>query len=121
MYERLLTSGLLRHEERETILKSLSYHTMIAKFPTAWSHPNFLTVCLNSRQPKCLSTWPKVNLPTNFFKIFKFSGPSLPIMTSFTLQPHFLSGIYYDNCDCHILCARAQNCTQCYAPELRAE
>ena len=31
-----------------------------------------------------------------FFKIFKFSGHSLPGMTSFTLQPHFLSGIYYD-------------------------
>ena len=42
-----------------------------------------------------------------FFKIFKFSGTSLPGMTSFTLQPHFLSGVYYDNCDCHILCVRA--------------
>ena len=27
-----------------------------------------------------------------FFKILKFSGPSLPGMTSSTLQPHFLSG-----------------------------
>ena len=40
-----------------------------------------------------------------FFKILKFSGPSLPGMTSSTLQSFFLSGVYYDNGDCHILCA----------------
>ena len=56
----------------------------------------------------------KLNGPTStpnwlFFKILKFSGPSLPSMTSFTLQPYFLSGVYYDNADCHILCTR---CTQ---------
>ena len=38
---------------------------------------------------------------------FKFSGPSLLDMTSFTLQPHFLSEVYYDNGNCHTLCARA--------------
>ena len=42
-----------------------------------------------------------------FFKILKFSGPSFPYMTSSTLQPHSLSGVNYDNGDCHILCARA--------------
>ena len=42
-----------------------------------------------------------------FFKILKFSGPSLPGMTSSIFQPHFLSGVYYDNGDCHILIARA--------------
>ena len=42
-----------------------------------------------------------------FFKIFKFSGPSLPGMTSFTLQLISYLGFYYDNCDCYILCARA--------------
>ena len=41
-----------------------------------------------------------------FFKILKFLGPSLLGMTSSTLQPHFLSGVYYDNGDCHILCVR---------------
>ena len=35
------------------------------------------------------------------------SGLSLPGMTSFTLKPHFLSGVYYDNVDCHMFCARA--------------
>ena len=48
----------------------------------------------------------------SFFLIFKFSGLSFPGMTSSTLQPHFLSKVYYDNCNCHI---------QCYATELRAE
>ena len=38
-----------------------------------------------------------------FFKILKFSWPSLLGMTSSTLQPHILSGVYYDNSDCHIL------------------
>ena len=56
------------------------------------------SVCLHD--PKSTTNW-------LFFKIFKFSRPSLPSMTSFTLQSHFLSGIYYDNCDCHIICARA--------------
>ena len=42
-----------------------------------------------------------------FFKILKFSGLSLPGMTSSTLQPISYSGVYYDNGDCQILCARA--------------
>ena len=57
-----------------------------------------LTVCSHSS---------KSTLNWLFFKIFKFPGPCLPGMTSFTLQLHFLSGVYYDNCDCHILCAQA--------------
>ena len=57
------------------------------------------TVCLHD--PKSTPKW-------LLFQIFKFSGPSLPGMTSFTLQPFFLSGVYYDNFDCYILCARAK-------------
>ena len=83
---------------------SFSPSRLDPNFSTSWSDPNFN--CLNGRQPNCLSTWPKVNSQL-FFKIFKFLGPSLPGMTSFTLQPHFLSGVYYDNCDCHIFCAQA--------------
>ena len=56
------------------------------------------TVCLH--RPKSTPNW-------LFFKIFKFSGSSYLGMMSFTLQPHFLSGVYYDNFDCHILCAWA--------------
>ena len=42
-----------------------------------------------------------------FSKILQILSPSLPGMTSSTLQSRFLSGAYYDNGDCHILCARA--------------
>ena len=47
-----------------------------------------------------------------FFKILKFSGPSFPGMMSSTLQPHFLYCVFFDNGDCYIFCAPAQNCTQ---------
>ena len=33
----------------------------------------------------------------SFFKIFQIISPSLLGMTSSTLQPHFLFGVYYDN------------------------
>ena len=73
-------------------------------FSPSWSDPNFN--CLPLRQTTQQSgNIVQSQLPTLFFKIFKFSGPSLLGITSFTLQPHFLSGIYYDNYDCHILCA----------------
>ena len=54
-----------------------------------------------------LPPWSNLNFQLTLFKILRFSGPSLPGMTSSTLQSHFLSGVYYDNGDCHILCARA--------------
>ena len=47
------------------------------------------------------------NSTESFSKILQILGPSLPGMTSFTLQPHFLSGFYYDNGDCHIHRVRA--------------
>ena len=47
------------------------------------------TLCLNGRN-STLSPWS--NLNWFFFKILKFSGPSLPSIMSSTLQPHFLSG-----------------------------
>ena len=56
---------------------------------------------------------PKSTTNSRLFQNPQIPSPSLPGMTSLTLQPYFLSGVYYDNCDCHILCARVQNCTQC--------
>ena len=101
----LLISGFgpWRHEERDTILKSLL--TILC-----WPHPNtrhilwFLrsqyistsrdlknsTACLNGRKLNYNSQWQ--NLNWCLFKILKFSGLSLLGMTSSTLQPHFLSG-----------------------------
>ena len=79
--------------------------------------------CLPLRQITPVSVYMAQSQPSNwlFFKIFKFSGPSLPGMTSFTHQTYFLSEVYYVNCDYQILCAWAQNCTHSYAPELRAQ
>ena len=42
---------------------------------------------------------------TCVFQNTQILSPLLPGMTSFILQSHLLSGVYYDNCDCHILCA----------------
>ena len=124
----LLTSDFGSSTRGETqFLKVFRNHTMLTtpqnvqhiswsnlNFSTPWSDPTShhhgrtptSTVCLNGRELNCLPTWSKVNSRL-FFKIFKFSEPLLPGMTSFTLQLHFLFGVYYDNCDCHILCARA--------------
>ena len=63
-------------------------------FSTPWSDPNFST------------PWSELSC-RDFFKIFQNLIPSPLGMTSSTLQPHFLSGVYYDNSDGHILCARA--------------
>ena len=65
-----------------------------------------ISVIRDSKNPTTSST-AQIQLSTLFFKILKFSGPIVPGMKSFTLQSHFLSGVYYDNDDCHILCARA--------------
>ena len=55
---------------------------------------------------------PKSNSQLSF-KILRFSGPSLQGMTSSALQPHYLSGVYYDNGNYHIFCVLND-----YAPEL---
>ena len=65
------------------------------------------TLCPSGRNSIVCLHGPISTLNWLFFKILKFSGPSLPGMTLSTLQPHFLSGVYYDNGDCHILYARA--------------
>ena len=61
-YERLLTSGLSSTRgERETILKSLSYHTMLTKLPTAWSDPNF-SASWSDPNFNCLPKWQTTRL-----------------------------------------------------------
>ena len=76
-------------------------------FSPSWSDHNFN--CLPLRQITQLSAYMvQIQLSTDvFFKIPQFLSPSLPGMTPFSLQPHFLLGVYYENCDCQILCARA--------------
>ena len=100
----LLTSWIRFFDTRkEAILKSLSLGTSRGPFSISQHHgwtPISQHHCLNSTSQLHLSAsvadHPNVCLydpksPPNrlFFKIFKFSGPSLLGITSFTLQPHF--------------------------------
>ena len=68
-YERLLTSGLLRPEEKDTILKSLSYHSILTKpkrsahlmefkisIHLRWSGPEKLNHMLQRSKPKLLDS-----------------------------------------------------------------
>ena len=104
-------------------------------FLSSWSDPNFNCLPQRSKPPTtrlrgselsslcpsgkdsvvCLPS-PQSTPDKHFFKIFKFSGPSLPVMTSFTLQPIFSLG-FIMTITIVISFARV-NCTQCYAPEL---
>ena len=100
-------------------------------FSTPWSLIQLLNImvgtpllnCLQLRQTTPISVymaqkstfqWPSPQSTPNWhpFQNLQILSPSLLGMTSFTLQPHFLFRVYYDNCDCHILCVQAQNCTQ---------
>ena len=146
--------------ERDTILKSLSYHTMLTKlkhsshlvefsisFHLRWSGPEKLNRMPQRSKPKLFnimvttqllpcrqhgrgqlsntllngrelnSLCPKAEtkssymaqsqLPTDvFFKIPKFSDPWFRGWHHSQSSHNFLSGIYYDNCDCYTLCAR---------------
>ena len=100
------TNGLLiswlRHEERDTIL------TMLTPSPRAAHLVVFkISVGRDPKIPTLRLNGPISTLNWLFFKNLKFSGPSLPGMTSSPLQPHFLSGVNYDNSDGNILCTRA--------------
>ena len=110
------TSSMVQPQNINTMIGPQLLNTMVGprllniivgpNFSPSWSDPNFN--CLPQWQTTQLSVYiVQTQLPTDSFKILKFSGPSLPGMTSFTVQPHFLSGVYYDNFDCHIVCVRA--------------
>ena len=107
--------------ERDTqFLKVFRNHTILTPTPNVWHiswclrsqfisagrDPKNSTLWLNGRIPNYSTPWhngrelnclpPISTLNWLFFKILQFSGPSLPGMTSSTLQPHFLSGVYYE-------------------------
>ena len=75
-------------------------------FSTLLSDPNFNR--LPQWQINQLSVYmAQSQLPTDSFsKSSTSQDRCFWALTSFTLQPHFLSGFYYDNCDCHTLCVR---------------
>ena len=92
---------------RETqFLKVFRNHTMLTPTPNVrpilWClRSQFIsagrdlknsTLRLNGRIPNSRLLGPISTLNWLFFKILKFSGPSLPSMVSSTHQPHFLPG-----------------------------
>ena len=102
-----------RHEERDTILTMLTYtkrtaHLLMFKISVRRDLQN-LNTCLNGRRFTALSPWS--NLNWLFFKILKFSGTSLPGMTSSTLQSHFLSGGLLRKCWLSYPLSASVNCT----------
>ena len=90
---------LFVHMRKETqFLKTYANHTI---WPQRRAHlvMSKISVGWDSKKTNYIFQWQKLdsmppwsNLNWLFFKILKFSGPSLPGMTSSTLQPHFLSG-----------------------------
>ena len=54
----------------------------------------------------------------SFFKNPLNSQPISPGHDVIYTPAHLLSGVYYDNGDCHILCARASTAPIDYTPEL---
>ena len=101
----LLTSDFGSSTQRE---RHNSYYADLA--PSVWhiswclrsvgrdkKTPNYIFNSVAEDSILCLHG-PMSTLNCHFFKILKF-------MISSTLYPHFLSGVYYDNGDCHILCA----------------
>ena len=94
----LLTSdfGSWQHKERDTILTILTpsqylAHLVMSKISAGRDLQNSNYIFNSPNSTVCLHG-PISTLNWLFFKILKFSGPSLPGMTSSTLLPHFLSG-----------------------------
>ena len=72
-----------------------------SQFISAGRDPKTSTLRLNGRIPQLSTTWQRIQFSASmvqslpnwlFFQILKFSGPSLPGMTSSTLESYFLSG-----------------------------
>ena len=113
---------------REKILNSLLYHTMLT-IPKRSVHlvvqSQFLKVKVGYQLHniidgpnfwQCLSQWQTTQLSAHIVQsqllTTSFSKSSDSQDHRFRVwrhshSSHFLSGVYYDNCDCHILCARA--------------
>ena len=124
-------TSVLRHEERDTILTMLtilsdplnaqrilwclrSRSVEICKTPTGCLNGRELnSLCPNGRDHIYLSPWQKIHfLPawSNVnLQLTLFQNPQIlrTISSRHDVHPHFLSGVHYDNGDCHILFARA--------------
>ena len=105
-YERVYEFLVSVHGDtrRETqFLKPYANHTMLT-LPQRVAHLVMFKIsihlcrsrsaCLIVRKPNSLLQ--RSNTPLMSFQNPQFSGPSLLGMTSSTLRPHFLPGVYYD-------------------------
>ena len=95
----------------ETQLSSCLAHSQL---PTS-------TVCLNGRQPNCLPTWPKVNFQLPLFQnlqILRTIASRHDVIHTPASLP--IWGLLWQLWLSYPLCTSV-NCTQCYAPELRAK
>ena len=107
-YERVykLLTSVLWHEERDIILTMLTpsqrtahlvlFNISVCRDPKTLTaatmvENSILYAPMAEKSNVCLHG-PMSTFISLFFKILKFLGPSLPGMTSFTFQPHFLSG-----------------------------
>ena len=130
IHKRLRCSGtnvywlldFFRHKERERqflkvfrIILCRQNSQLSGRTPTSQQHGRNSTsiVCLNGRQPNCLFTWPKVNLPTSSFSKSPNSQPIASghdvIHTPATFP---IWGLLWQLWLSYPLCANV-NCTQC--------
>ena len=129
-YERFINflTSVLRHEDRDTILAmlsilsdatnvrrilwcfgSLSVEIRKSQLHLSTANPNSQLSSLypNNKELNYRRSWSYLNFST---AVFLKSSNSLLISSGHDVihaPTHFLSGVYYDNGDCHILCARA--------------
>ena len=77
------------------ILRCLRSQSLeICKTPTTRFNGRELnSLWSNGRELICLPAWSNINLQLTLLKTLQFSGPSLPGMSSSTLQSNFLSGV----------------------------
>ena len=110
-------------------LKSLSYHTMLTKLPTAWSDPKFSTPWSDPNF-NCLPKWQRTQLSAyivqNQLPTTSFSKSSNSQDHRFRAWRHSHSSSfpiwgYYDNCDFRSSLREHQAVPNVCVPELRAE
>ena len=158
--------------ERDTILKSFSYHTMLTKLTllgtscgasdllssspvgtrktqpyastvetqTSQHHGQNSTSTVRLHGPSRLLTrpvpfgnqldwspvnyqldWPTIKTQLTSFSKSQNSQPIASRNDVIHTPAQFISGVYYDNCDCHILCAQTWTVPNVCAPELSVE
>ena len=116
----LILTSVLRHDERDTILTMLTpsrctaplvmFKISVSRDPkilTLAATVENSTLCPNGRNSIVCRHGPMSTFNWHFFKILKFSAHLFRAWRHPHSNPTFSLGVYDDNGDCHILCARA--------------